>query len=379
MESTHRRKWRGPRKRGIGSVIGMLFFVFVVIVAFSVFTLMFNSFYSFVGTEHTVDHQTLQREETSLSFPSFQFGSQSAAVSVDASCGSATVTPTLNTNGNKLVFAAGMWWSFFICSTNNFGFSTSFDGLTWEAVQTPGGALSTLGVGSTFSLYLIGTTIYIAISNVGAKHFVYATATLVSGGTVSAPAGTFTQATGSPYSATTTNNALGPISIEVDASGNTWVALTTGATDIEIYEHPAGSAANAGWTANIAPTSTPNLGSLSANASPIILPPPSSISTTGAVPDLRNWFYNGEDNGNNLDALGNDRFRRQLEHCGFTRRRRVVRLLPDFFFCDNNWKRNLFCGTCFLFDWCDNRHAEFLDIHVHNDSSFRFSFYRNKN
>lgn len=280
----NRIKRKRNHKRGVAEIVAALFVILIMFVAFGVFTVMFNSYVSYTKQANTVNSQDAQNRATSLSLSSFQFGSNNAPVNAyGTSCGTSA---TLNTDGNKLVYASGMWFSFFVCDvtgTYDLAFTSSYDGITWGAVTIPGSSLSGLGSGSAMSLYLAGSTLYVAVSNVGSAAFVYATGTLAAGGTVSAPLGTFTQTTGSPYSVSTgsgsANKASGPISIELDKTGNEWVALTTG-TKIQVFEHPAASAPNSGWSANIAASA---LGTLSANAVPIILSPPSGLTSTGAV------------------------------------------------------------------------------------------------
>lgn len=283
MLNTIRR--RRKAKRGLAEIVAAIFLILIIFVAFGVFTIMFNSFASYTKQANQINTQEAQNMQTSLSLSSFQFGSNGApANAYGTSCGTGA---TLNSDGNKLVYASGMWFSFFMCTisgSNDVVFTSSFDGVTWSAISTPGGSLSGLTSGSTLSLYVVGTTIYIAASFYSSADFVYATGTLAAVGTPAAPAGTFTQpnaavliSTGGGY------KAQGPISMEVDGAGNAWVALTvakSNAPSIQIYEHAAGASIST-WSSNVAPTS--NLGSLSTNAVPIILAPPSGISTTGAI------------------------------------------------------------------------------------------------
>lgn len=286
MLNTIRRR-RQRAKRGIAEIIAAIFVILIIFVAFGVFTVMFNSFASYTKQVNQVNSQDAQNIQTSLSLASFQFGSNDAPVTAfGTSCGTGA---TINSDGNKLVYAAGMWFDFFICDISgsyDLSYTSSFDGVSWSAISTPGGSLSGLTSGSAFGVYLVGTTIYIGVSYYSSANFVYATGTLTSGGTPAAPAGTFTQPTAAVTLSTGGGyKTLGPISMEVDSAGNTWVALTVakgGTTSIQVYEHAAGTSIST-WSANIAPTSNPNLGSLSTNAVPVILSPPSGISTTGAI------------------------------------------------------------------------------------------------
>jgi hypothetical protein len=282
-----KRRQRRNAKCGLAEIVAAIFVILIIFVAFGVFTVMFNSFASYTKQANQVDLQQAQNAQTSLSLSSFQFGSNNGATSANAhglSCGTGD---TLNSDGSKLVYAGGMWFAFYICSvsgTYTLAFVSSYDGINWGANTT----VSALGgSASALSLYLVGNTIYLAASESGNTAFLYATGTLASGGSPTAPLGTFTEASGSPYTFSlgsgSPNRATGPISIEVDSAGNEWVALTVASSSIRVYEHPSASAVNSGWSSNIAPASSPNLGSLSANAVPIILSPPSGISTTGAI------------------------------------------------------------------------------------------------
>jgi hypothetical protein len=285
MQSIARLRRRQRAKRGIAEIVAAIFVILIIFVAFGVFTVMFNSFANYTKQANQVNSQQAQNMKTSLSLSSFQFGSNDAPVSsYGTSCGTGA---TLNSDGSKLVYAAGMWFSFFICSisgSNDFSFTSSFDGITWGLITTPSSTLDGLGTGSTISLILNGTTVYMAVSDVFSTQFFYVTGTLAQGGTVAAPLGTFTLTSGAPFGVSTgngnSNKGAGPISIEVDGAGNQWVALTT-STKIQVFEHPASSAPNTGWSSSsIAPSS---LGSLNTGAVPIILAPPAGISTVGAI------------------------------------------------------------------------------------------------
>jgi hypothetical protein len=155
----------------------------------------------------------------------------------------------------------GMWFDFFICDISgsyDVVFTSSFDGITWSVLTQPGGSLNGLTVGSTFGVDLIGTTIYIAASFYSSADFIYATGTLASGGTIAAPAGTFTQPSAAVYVSTGGGEkAEGPISIDVDSAGNSWVALLiakSGTSSIFVYEHAAGASIST-WSSNLAPSS----------------------------------------------------------------------------------------------------------------------------
>lgn len=162
---------------------------------------------------------------------------------------STTKTATSNSGENKLFYDLGYWWDFFSIGTG-IDYATSSDGLVWSAATSVTTAAGST-VGSDFSIAISGNTVYWALATADtADTFTYGTGTLLSTGTV-----TFSTTTITTSTAYTT---YGPVSISVDASGNEWVALTTlhGGTvyDIEVYEHPSGSAYNTGWSADIGPT-----------------------------------------------------------------------------------------------------------------------------
>ncbi|MCS4540375.1 MAG: hypothetical protein HYU03_06780 [Thaumarchaeota archaeon] len=165
--------------------------------------------------------------------------------------------------------------------------------MTWQAATTIPNLVTGYTVGPYFDIQVVDSTIYLVIAKLSNARFQLGIGTLASGGTPSAPAGTITW-TSAPAEVTTTANALGPIQVEADGAGNQWVAVVQGATAIAIYEHDAcATASDRGWEpnpcgsaaapTNYAPTASPNLGALSANANMILFPPPSDLATTGAV------------------------------------------------------------------------------------------------
>lgn len=68
---------RSRKRRGVSSIIGMVFFILIVFVAFTVISMMFSSFVSYTSTVNNTNRQELQNQETSLAIPGFAFGSQS--------------------------------------------------------------------------------------------------------------------------------------------------------------------------------------------------------------------------------------------------------------------------------------------------------------
>ena len=184
---------------------------------------------------------------------------QIAPSTVDTSI---TQTATSSSGDDKLFFDLGLWWNFFAMGTG-IDYATSSDGLVWSAATSviTSATYSGAATGSDFSVALSGNTVYWALSSGdSAASFDYNSGTLSSSGTI---------AFGTTATITTAATSTGPISIDLDVSGNAWVALTTLVSTtyhIEVYEHASG-AANTAWSANIAPT---GVASLTAGAYPII-------------------------------------------------------------------------------------------------------------
>ncbi|MGH2638049.1 MAG: hypothetical protein ACRDF4_01985, partial [Rhabdochlamydiaceae bacterium] len=169
---------------------------------------------------------------------------------------STTDTATSSTNQNKLFYDLGLWWDFF-STGSEIDYSTASDGFSWGAPTSL--ITSTTGdtLGSDFSVTLSGDTAYWVLSSGDSNaNFVYDSGTLASTGTI-------TLGTSATEPTSTGYLTFGPVSIETDLAGNTWVAMTTlqaGTNyNVEVYEHASGSANNAGWTTNIAPSSLPTL------------------------------------------------------------------------------------------------------------------------
>lgn len=280
-------------KPAVSSVVGSLFFVLIMIVSMGALASIFNSFTAYNNTVNKVGNSQVQADNTLLSVSGSSFGafppSTTSNFNVATACSTTSTSPT---NQNKLFFAAGMWWDFFTCNAN-FQYSTSFDGVTWEAETTIPSLVAGYTVGPYFDIQVVDSTIYLVIAKLSNARFQLGIGTLASGGTMSAPAGTITW-TSAPAEVTTTANALGPIQIEADGAGNRWVAVVQGATAIAIYEHQTcATASNTGWEpnacdsatapTNYAPTASPNLGALAANANMMIFPPPSDLASVGAI------------------------------------------------------------------------------------------------
>jgi len=156
-----------------------------------------------------------------------------------------TADATAYTSQQKLIHSSGLWWEFYSTGTY-ITCQTSSDGLTWSAARAfvPGGSVVGGGHGYDYSLWLSGpnTLYYATAPNAGAgnNHFNWRYGTLSSSGCASV-SWTIPQT-----QVTTTNIAQGPISIETDAFGNTWVALTTlaGTTyHVEVWQHASGAGA----------------------------------------------------------------------------------------------------------------------------------------
>jgi hypothetical protein len=182
---------------------------------------------------------------------------------------SATQTATSSTYQDKLLYAQGLWWDFFSNGLSGGSqaivYSTSSDGIVWSATTTVTGTLgaTSAGVGGDFDLSQMGNVVYWVLSNAGAVSFIWGYGTLSSAGTV-----IWSTATVNTGGATLD----GPVSIEIDSSGNAWVALetNTGTTyHIEIYEHATGASVGT-WSSNLAPSS---LATLSNGAVPVIESP----------------------------------------------------------------------------------------------------------
>jgi len=282
------------RRAGVSSIVGSIFFVLIMVVAIASLVTIFNSFTAYNQQVNKVSNANALVADTGLSITGGQFGafppSSPSNPSVATAC--TATTATQSTNQNKLFYAAGMWWDFYTCNSN-FQYSTSYDGVTWEAATTVPTLVSGYTVGPYFDMQMIGSTMWIVIAKDASAAFQFAEGTIAAGGTYSAPAGTITWIT-APAQVTTTANTLGPIQIAEDGAGNEWVAVVQGATAIAIYEHEAcATASNTGWEpnacassaapTNYAPTATPNLGALSANANMILFAAPSTLSAMGAV------------------------------------------------------------------------------------------------
>ena len=72
---TERSRFRSQKKRGVSSIIGMVFFVLIIFIAFTALTLIFNSFVAYNNTVISANRKILLDQQTSLSISGFTFGS----------------------------------------------------------------------------------------------------------------------------------------------------------------------------------------------------------------------------------------------------------------------------------------------------------------
>jgi len=282
------------RRAGVSSIIGSIFFVLIMIVAIGSLVTIFNSFTNYNSQVNQVSGSNLQAADTQLSVTSGQFGAFPSAASnfnVATACQTTSTSPTDRVD---IFYAADMWWDFYTCN-GAFQYSTSFDGVTWQA-ETSIPSVITAGytVGPYFDVEVVGTAIYLAIAEKGADAFQFGVGTLLEGGTDAAPDGTISW-TYAPANVVTTAAAFGPIDVAVDGAGNQWVAVIQGTCTaancgVGVYEHEAcASASNQGWEPNACtsaanPTNySPTGAALNANAQVIIDSAISTYSTTGAI------------------------------------------------------------------------------------------------
>ena len=268
-----------------------------MVVAIASLVTIFNSFSAYNKQVNSASNSNAQVAATSLSVTGGQFGAyppvSPSNPDVATGCPASSTSPT---SQPKVFYASNMWWDFFTCS-GAFQYSTSFDGATWQGPTTiPAVITAGFTVGPYFDVVVAGSTLYLAIAEVGSPAFQLGVGTLMQGGSYSAPAGTIGWSS-APALVATTASAAGPIETVVDGSGNQWVAVVQGtcttATNcaIGVYEHEACAAASsAGWEPNpCASAANPTnyapatLGALSANAQTMEFPAISSYSTTGVI------------------------------------------------------------------------------------------------
>ena len=210
---------RRGRRKGIGSIIGTLFFVLIAIIVLGIFITIFNSFSSYVQTFEGYSQQSQLNQETDFSLTSMNF-----AVPNPTLTGPSTVSTTTTQSAveyspqNKLIYADGLWWVFF-STGSGISYETSSTGTSWSAATSvTTSATSTTGM--TFSIWLSGTTLYYVLSNAGStSSFRWRYGTISASGTISW--------TISETAVTTAHTAEEYDAITVDGSGNVWVALLT--------------------------------------------------------------------------------------------------------------------------------------------------------
>jgi hypothetical protein len=214
----------------------MLFFVLIVIIAVTFLVSIYTSFTGYVHTFTSVNTQFQLNDETSISIPSVSFVVPAPATTGPSTVGTST-TKQANaySEDNKLIYAQGLWWSFYSSGSTATGtvYRTSSNGVTWSAATSVvTGTGSNLGY--TFSLYSVGNTLYYALSNSQSSNsFTWGYGTLNSGGTITWSI--------SAVSVGTTYTANKYISIVADGSGNVWVALSStdgsGNYYVEVWEY----------------------------------------------------------------------------------------------------------------------------------------------
>ena len=251
---------RVRRRRGVGTVVGTLFFVLIALMLFGVILSLFNSFSNYANTYKAYTQQNLVNQSTSLSISNAAFQIP-VSVSTPSTIGTST-TKQANAYSpeDKLIYAQGLWWSFH-SSGSAIVYATSSDGATWSAPITVTSSRSS-NVGYTFSDTVSGNTFYYVLANLNnLQSFDWRYGTLNAGGTItwSIPETTVP----------TQNNAFDYDSIAIDSSGNPWVALTTyDGTNyyIEVYKYTSSS-----W--NLANT----IPGVTSKTTPMLLPVTSGI------------------------------------------------------------------------------------------------------
>jgi hypothetical protein len=225
MQNTIRKNWKNRRRRGISSIIGTIFFVLILIVAFAMFITVFNSFSAYQSAVVQRDQNENIIQQTQLA-SAMQFGSPIIPSGTSN-------PPTFNVNSigtstvqthypfeRKLVYSQGLWWAFYSSGTA-IVYETSSDGITWSSTQT----LST-AAGDTASYDLSvwlgkSSVLYFVLAEYSTAHsFTVGSVPLQSTGTT----GTATTVTQNLPS-TSTYTAEGYDSITNDTSGNIWVSV----------------------------------------------------------------------------------------------------------------------------------------------------------
>jgi len=196
------------RRPGVSSVVGSIFFILIMVVAIASLVTIFNSFTGYNQQVNKASGSSTQAKQTSISITSSQFGAfpPSTTSNFNVATASCVSTSTSYTNQGKLFYAAGMWWDFFACNSN-FRYSTSFDGVTWQAATVIPNIISGYTIlGPYLAVQVVGSTIYLVISSHTTLRFQLGIGTLASGGTYTNPAGTIAW-TNAPAEVTTSATA----------------------------------------------------------------------------------------------------------------------------------------------------------------------------
>ena len=257
-------------KRGIGTIVGTMFFIIIVIMVMTILVSVFSSFSNYVQVFESYDQQIQQNHETSFSISSLNFVTPPLTSSSPVTVGTSTnQQANAYSNENKLLYAQGLWWLFY-SSGSAIVCRTSANGLSWSAPVTVTTS-ATSSVGYTFSIWLSGTTIYYALSNNQVSgSFLWRYGTLNSGGTISWSIPESSVSLPNPARA---NNY---ISIVTDNSGNVWVALADNRGSVEVFSNLGGT-----WNrVNIVTGTVPILVPVTSG---IVLIYGSGTTTTGTV------------------------------------------------------------------------------------------------
>jgi hypothetical protein len=255
---------RAQPRRGIGTIVGMLFFVLIVIIAITFLITIYSSFTNYVHTFTSVNTQMQLNDQTSLSISSMNFTVPAPTVTGPSTIDTST-TKQANaySEENKLIYAQGLWWSFYSSGSTTMGdeYRTSSNGVTWSPATSVITGTGT-NLGQTFTVYLSGTTIYYALSNSQSSNsFTWRYGTLNSDGTITWAISAATVAT--------TYTANKYISMVTDGSGNVWVALSSTDGNGNYYVEV--------WKYTSAWSSVDTINGLTTTSSPILLSVTSGI------------------------------------------------------------------------------------------------------
>jgi hypothetical protein len=225
MRNITRKNRKTRRRRGISSIIGTIFFVLILIVAFAMFITVFNSFSTYQNAVVQKDQAEIQNQQTQLTSavqlgsPTVPSGTSNPPVFNLNSIGSSTVQ-THYPFERKLVYSQGLWWAFY-SSGSAIVYQTSSDGITWSGTSTLTSATgSTVSYGFSVWMGPAGKLYYVLApyDTSFSTTVTVGLATLSSSGVATSTATTNPPIASGYYAAaydTITN----------DTSGNIWVAL----------------------------------------------------------------------------------------------------------------------------------------------------------